>query len=78
MFYRCDRIIWHGKGLKQNQYDRCETRLSDHRPVRAVFTVEVKETMDINVSESYFLSDRFDFIESQFDLLADDGINNGK
>ncbi|CAA3007853.1 type IV inositol polyphosphate 5-phosphatase 9-like isoform X1 [Olea europaea subsp. europaea] len=37
----CDRIIWYGKGLKQIQYDRGESRLSDHRPVQAIFTAEV-------------------------------------
>ncbi|CAN4100595.1 unnamed protein product [Withania somnifera] len=38
----CDRIIWFGKGLKQSQYNRGELRLSDHRPVWASFTAEVK------------------------------------
>ncbi|KAJ8537087.1 hypothetical protein K7X08_035488 [Anisodus acutangulus] len=38
----CDRIIWFGKGLKQTQYSRGECKLSDHRPVRAIFTAEVK------------------------------------
>ncbi|KAM0952827.1 putative endonuclease/exonuclease/phosphatase [Dioscorea sansibarensis] len=38
----CDRILWHGKGFKQYRYERCESRLSDHRPVRAIFTVEVE------------------------------------
>ncbi|KAM0913551.1 hypothetical protein ACQ4PT_012081 [Festuca glaucescens] len=34
----CDRVLWRGKGLKQIRYERCgEYRLSDHRPVRAVF-----------------------------------------
>ncbi|GJM98885.1 hypothetical protein PR202_ga15934 [Eleusine coracana subsp. coracana] len=37
---RCDRILWHGKGLKQVQYETCNYRLSDHRPVRAVFHAE--------------------------------------
>ncbi|EXC02513.1 hypothetical protein L484_004294 [Morus notabilis] len=34
----CDRIIWFGKGLKQTPYGRGEFRLSDHRPVYAIFT----------------------------------------
>jgi len=35
---RCDRILWRGKGMKQVRYERCGGyRLSDHRPVRAVF-----------------------------------------
>nr|GMD68577.1 type IV inositol polyphosphate 5-phosphatase 9-like isoform X1 [Ipomoea batatas] len=38
----CDRIISFGNGLKQKHYDRCESRLSDHRPVRGIFTAEVK------------------------------------
>ncbi|XP_066327147.1 type IV inositol polyphosphate 5-phosphatase 9-like isoform X1 [Miscanthus floridulus] len=34
----CDRILWRGKGMKQVRYERCGGyRLSDHRPVRAVF-----------------------------------------
>ncbi|CAN6166859.1 unnamed protein product [Urochloa humidicola] len=36
----CDRILWRGKGLKQVQYETCTYRLSDHRPVRAVFHAE--------------------------------------
>nr|XP_043627144.1 type IV inositol polyphosphate 5-phosphatase 9 [Erigeron canadensis] len=38
----CDRIIWTGEGLKQLLYARSETRLSDHRPVKAIFSTEVK------------------------------------
>ncbi|GMN38332.1 hypothetical protein TIFTF001_007566 [Ficus carica] len=37
----CDRIIWHGKGLKQHFYTRGESKLSDHRPVNAIFSAEV-------------------------------------
>ncbi|XP_051115904.1 type IV inositol polyphosphate 5-phosphatase 9-like [Andrographis paniculata] len=40
----CDRIIWFGKGLKQIQYSRVESRLSDHRPVRAIFIARAKES----------------------------------
>eukprot|EP00250_Pteridium_aquilinum_P007785 c17437_g2_i1 orf=377-1840(-) len=38
----CDRILWHGKGLKQLSYARCESKHSDHRPVRSLFMVEVE------------------------------------
>ncbi|XP_072973100.1 type IV inositol polyphosphate 5-phosphatase 9-like [Typha angustifolia] len=38
----CDRILWFGEGLKQTRYDKCDSRLSDHRPVQAVFAVEVE------------------------------------
>ncbi|KAI3408467.1 IPPc domain-containing protein, partial [Psidium guajava] len=36
----CDRIIWYGEGLKQHLYMRGESKLSDHRPVKAIFTVQ--------------------------------------
>ena len=47
--FRCDRILWRGKGMKQVRYERCGGyRLSDHRPVRAVFHVvcELAEGVD--------------------------------
>ncbi|PKU87034.1 type I inositol polyphosphate 5-phosphatase 8 [Dendrobium catenatum] len=37
----CDRILWRGKGMKQHCYLRGETRFSDHRPVYALFTVDL-------------------------------------
>uniref|UniRef100_A0A1D1Z9Z3 Type I inositol 1,4,5-trisphosphate 5-phosphatase CVP2 n=1 Tax=Anthurium amnicola TaxID=1678845 RepID=A0A1D1Z9Z3_9ARAE len=51
----CDRILWRGDGLKQIRYDRCECRLSDHRPVRAIFIAEVEVSEDLNSLESFFL-----------------------
>ncbi|KAL7104416.1 hypothetical protein ACP275_08G243200 [Erythranthe tilingii] len=38
----CDRILWRGNGIEQLSYIRGESRLSDHRPVCAVFAVEVE------------------------------------
>ncbi|PKU79228.1 Type I inositol 1,4,5-trisphosphate 5-phosphatase CVP2 [Dendrobium catenatum] len=38
----CDRILSYGTGLNQTGYDRCESKHSDHRPVRATFNVEVE------------------------------------
>ncbi|KAJ7956851.1 type I inositol polyphosphate 5-phosphatase 5 [Quillaja saponaria] len=38
----CDRILWHGNGIEQLSYIRGESRFSDHRPVCAVFLVDVK------------------------------------
>ncbi|CAA7398146.1 unnamed protein product [Spirodela intermedia] len=35
----CDRILWRGKGMKQESYVRGESRFSDHRPVCSVFSV---------------------------------------
>ncbi|KAJ3695793.1 hypothetical protein LUZ60_001170 [Juncus effusus] len=37
----CDRILWHGDGIEQLQYIRGESRFSDHRPVCAVFSIQV-------------------------------------
>ncbi|KAG8640960.1 hypothetical protein MANES_13G091400v8 [Manihot esculenta] len=38
----CDRILWCGKGIDQLSYIRVESRFSDHRPVCAIFVVEVE------------------------------------
>ncbi|KAK7313986.1 hypothetical protein VNO77_39193 [Canavalia gladiata] len=39
---RCDRILWHGRGIEQISYVRKEFKFSDHRPVCATFMVEVE------------------------------------
>ncbi|XP_020104129.1 type IV inositol polyphosphate 5-phosphatase 9 [Ananas comosus] len=76
----CDRILWHGKGMKQNRYDRCESRLSDHRPVIALFTVEVKAFMrNSNSLRSFFLSERFNIIKGHGELFRkDEHIRSGR
>ncbi|KAL9271037.1 Type IV inositol polyphosphate 5-phosphatase 9-like protein [Drosera capensis] len=43
----CDRIIWYGKGLKQEEYKRGESKLSDHRPVKAIFTADVRVSFSL-------------------------------
>ncbi|KAE8037878.1 hypothetical protein FH972_010431 [Carpinus fangiana] len=37
----CDRILWHGAGIRQLSYKRRESQFSDHRPVCATFLVDV-------------------------------------
>lgn len=37
----CDRILWHGKGVKQISYCRSESKFSDHRPVSALFLTQI-------------------------------------
>ncbi|XP_058107611.1 type I inositol polyphosphate 5-phosphatase 10-like isoform X2 [Magnolia sinica] len=37
----CDRILWYGDGIQQLSYVRGNSRFSDHRPVCAVFIIEV-------------------------------------
>ncbi|KAK7277379.1 hypothetical protein RIF29_18530 [Crotalaria pallida] len=38
----CDRILSYGKGMRLLSYGRAELKLSDHRPVRATYMVEVE------------------------------------
>ncbi|KAL6571136.1 hypothetical protein OROHE_002779 [Orobanche hederae] len=38
----CDRIIWHVKGIQQLSYVCGESKFSDHRPVSAIFTIEIE------------------------------------
>ncbi|KAJ0987562.1 hypothetical protein J5N97_005918 [Dioscorea zingiberensis] len=68
----CDRILWHGNGLKQHLYDRCESKLSDHRPVRAIFTAEVEVLRSSNSLKSFFMSDRFHHIQDPSDLFSNE------
>uniref|UniRef100_A0A7N0T8M5 Inositol polyphosphate-related phosphatase domain-containing protein n=2 Tax=Kalanchoe fedtschenkoi TaxID=63787 RepID=A0A7N0T8M5_KALFE len=44
----CDRILWYGKGLEQLSYIRGESRFSDHRPVCAIFNVEIEKKSSVN------------------------------
>lgn len=68
-FFRCDRIIWFGKGLKQTQYTRSESKLSDHRPVKALFTAEVSVSAALeNLTTRFFLSERFGQIKTHFEV----------
>ncbi|GJW68040.1 type IV inositol polyphosphate 5-phosphatase 9 [Tanacetum coccineum] len=67
----CDRIIWTGEGLKQLLYTRVEARLSDHRPVKAIFSAEVKVSR--MKYQSFCLSERFGHrTKSNLDFHADD------
>ncbi|OAY29356.1 type IV inositol polyphosphate 5-phosphatase 9 isoform X2 [Manihot esculenta] len=63
----CDRIIWYGEGLKQHLYGRGEAKLSDHRPVKAIFSAEVEVLQTLKGLQQFFLSERFDQITNKFD-----------
>ncbi|KAL0792852.1 hypothetical protein Bca101_064229 [Brassica carinata] len=56
----CDRIIWYGNGLKQHEYTRGEVKISDHRPVKAIFTTEVRVLQYSNKIRNLFFSERFE------------------
>lgn len=72
--FRCDRIVWYGKGLKQHEYNRSESRLSDHRPVKAMFTAIVKVLSEFKSLENMSLSERFEQINTPFEVSATDEI----
>ncbi|XP_031492517.1 type IV inositol polyphosphate 5-phosphatase 9-like [Nymphaea colorata] len=59
----CDRILWYGKGIKQNRYERGESKLSDHRPVRATFTVITDIINSIKLMERCFSSERYENLD---------------
>eukprot|EP01018_Ginkgo_biloba_P002043 Gb_02287 [translate_table: standard] len=52
----CDRILWYGKGLKQLSYERGECRLSDHRPVTAIFLADVEVLSNRKIKKTLGLS----------------------
>ncbi|XP_030468158.1 type IV inositol polyphosphate 5-phosphatase 9-like [Syzygium oleosum] len=60
----CDRIIWRGEGLKQHLYTRGESKLSDHRPVKAIFTTQVGVLLKLEGLRSFFTSQSFEQIKN--------------
>ncbi|KAK4371840.1 hypothetical protein RND71_007224 [Anisodus tanguticus] len=64
----CDRIIWYGEGLKKQLYARGESTLSDHRPVKAIFSIQVRVSRKLKRLQSLFLSERFDQITSHLEM----------
>ncbi|PKA62765.1 Type I inositol 1,4,5-trisphosphate 5-phosphatase CVP2 [Apostasia shenzhenica] len=76
----CDRIIWYGSGMKQTMYSRCESKLSDHRPVHSGFNVEVEAVINSTseISERLSMPERINRISSKLKelLLANDKEDN--
>ncbi|XP_019459759.1 PREDICTED: type IV inositol polyphosphate 5-phosphatase 9-like [Lupinus angustifolius] len=68
----CDRIIWYGKGLNQLQYTRSESKLSDHRPVKALFTAQIRVSKVMKNLQSLFMSERFGQLKTHFDVSPTD------
>ncbi|MED6212970.1 Type IV inositol polyphosphate 5-phosphatase 9 [Stylosanthes scabra] len=62
----CDRIVWYGNGLKQVVYNRSESKLSDHRPVKAIFIAQVRVSPELRNLQTLFLSERFEHLKTPF------------
>ncbi|CAL9771140.1 unnamed protein product [Musa acuminata subsp. burmannicoides] len=54
---RCDRILSFGKGVRLLDYKRAELKLSDHRPVTAVFMAEVEVFCHRKLQKALTLTD---------------------
>lgn len=52
ILWRCDRILWYGRGLTQLSYVRGESKFSDHRPVCSIFSAEVEMINQSQFSKS--------------------------
>ncbi|KAK9748720.1 hypothetical protein RND81_02G075700 [Saponaria officinalis] len=68
----CDRILSYGKGIKLMNYRRSELKLSDHRPVTAVYDIEVE------VFSSRKLQRALTFTNAEVeneDILIDNGMD---
>ncbi|KAL5175141.1 Type IV inositol polyphosphate 5-phosphatase 9 [Glycine soja] len=75
----CDRIVWCGEGLKQLQYTRIESKLSDHRPVKAMFIAEVRVLPELMKNlQSLFLSERYEQIKTPFEVSTTEDFVNRK
>lgn len=64
----CDRILWYGKGLKQVSYERGEINFSDHRPVSAIFTTQIKSINNTKLKKNMGLP--FNRVMEAEDLLS--------
>ncbi|KAL3510327.1 hypothetical protein ACH5RR_029728 [Cinchona calisaya] len=69
----CDRIIWLGEGLKQHLYSRGESKLSDHRPVKAIFSTEVEVSRKLKEFQNFFWSEKYVQMTDSFEIHSLDG-----
>jgi len=61
----CDRIICFWEELMQQEFSRGESRLSDHRPIRAIFVAESDVSSDSRSLGSSFTGS-FNFLQDLF------------
>lgn len=60
--------------MKQVEYTRSESKLSDHRPVRAIFTAVVRVSSEVKSLQNLSLSERFEKIKTPFEVSSTDEI----
>lgn len=70
----CDRILSFGKGMRLLSYRRTEFKLSDHRPVTAMYMVEVEVFSPKRLQRALTFTDAE--IEEE-PIITDIGIDNG-
>ncbi|XP_076445234.1 inositol polyphosphate 5-phosphatase OCRL-like isoform X2 [Babylonia areolata] len=64
----CDRILWQGVGVHQLRYDsHPQLRISDHKPVSAMFDVEIKVIDEKRYKKTYEdIMKKLDRIENEY------------
>ncbi|XP_022682765.1 type IV inositol polyphosphate 5-phosphatase 3 isoform X1 [Setaria italica] len=65
----CDRILSHGKGMRLLSYKTVDLRLSDHRPVTAVYMVDVEVFSSKKLQRALTFTDAE--VEEQFSFEED-------
>ncbi|KAE8666478.1 Type I inositol 1,4,5-trisphosphate 5-phosphatase CVP2 [Hibiscus syriacus] len=70
----CDRILSYGEGMRQLSYRRTEFRLSDHRPVTAVYMTEVEVFCPRKLQRALTYSDA----EIENEEVSEKGISSGE
>ncbi|GER49726.1 inositol polyphosphate 5-phosphatase 1 [Striga asiatica] len=70
----CDRILSFGTGIRLLSYRRCEVRLSDHRPVTAMYMVEVEVFSPRKLQRALTFTDAE--VEHE-DIITDVGLVSG-
>jgi hypothetical protein len=69
----CDRVLSFGSGMRLLSYKRNENRLSDHRPVSALYMIEVEEFSPRKLQKALTYTDAEVEEEDAFANMAIDG-----
>lgn len=75
-FLRCDRILSYGRGMRLLSYRRAELKLSDHRPVTAIYMAEVEVFSSRKLQRALTFTDaEIENEEIAMDMGIDVGMN---